>query len=71
MQVTKIMPSEQSDKHTTHKFTQDQLQVEFGYMQAEKVTKKLLEKGLITREEFELIMAENKRTFPTYLSPLI
>ena len=71
MQVTKIMPSEQSDKHTTHKFTQDQLKVEFGYMQAEKVTKKLLEKGLITREEFELIMAENKRTFPTYLSPLI
>ena len=71
MQVTKIMPSEQSDKHTTHKFTQDQLQVEFDYMQAEKVTKKLLEKGLITREEFELIMAENKRTFPTYLSPLI
>ena len=71
MQVTKIMPSEQGDTPTTHKFTQDQLKVEFGYMQAEKVTKKLLEKGLITREEFELIMAENKRTFPTYLSPLI
>ena len=72
MQVTKIMPSDQDQKPATHKFTHEQLQQqEFNYMQAEKVTKKLLEKGLITEEEFELIMAENKRTFPTFLSPLL
>ena len=71
MQVTKIMPSDQETTPTAHKFTQEELQMEFNYMQAERITKKLLERGFITREEFDLIMAENKRTFPTFLSPLI
>ena len=71
MQVTKIMPSDQEMTPAAHKFTQEELQMEFNYMQAERITKKLLERGLITREEFDLIMAENKRTFPTFLSPLI
>ncbi len=71
MQVTKIMPSDQEKKPAAHKFTQEQLQQEFNYIQAEKITKKLLEKGLITEEEFERIMAENRRTFPTFLSPLL
>ena len=71
MQVTKIMPSDQDMKPASHKFTHEQLQQEFNYMQAGRVTKKLLEKGLITEEEFQLIMTENKRTFPTFLSPLL
>lgn len=71
MQVTKIMPSDQERKPAAYKFTHEQLQQEFNYMQAEKITKKLLEKGLITEEEYELIMAENRRTFPTFLSPLL
>ena len=71
MQVTKIMPSDQETTPDAHKFTQEELQMEFNYMQAERITKKLLERGLIHREEFDLIMAENKRTFPTFLSPLI
>ena len=69
--VTKIMPSDQDYKLAPHKYTHEQLQQEFNYMQAEKVTKQLLEKGFITEEEFKLIMAENKRTFPTFLSPLL
>ena len=71
MQVTKIMPSDQETTSAAHKFTQEELQMEFNYMQAERITKKLLERSLVTREEFDLIMAENKRTFPTFLSPLI
>ena len=71
MQVTKIMPSDQETTPTARKLTQEELQMEFNYMQAERITKKLLERGLITREEFDLIMAENKRTFPTFLSPLL
>ena len=71
MQVTKIMPSDQESAPTSRKMTQEQLQMEFNYMQAERITKKLLERGLITDEEFDLIMAENKRTFPTFLSPLL
>ena len=71
MQVKKIMPSDQAAAPTSRKMTQEQLQMEFNYMQAERITKKLLERGLITEEEFEKIMAENKRTFPTILSPLL
>ena len=71
MQVTKIMPSEKETAPTSRRMTQEQLQMEFNYMQAERITKKLLERGLITEEEFEKIMAENKRTFPTILSPLL
>ena len=48
MQVTKIMPSDQETTPTAHKFTQEELQMEFNYMQAERITKKLLERGLIT-----------------------
>ena len=71
MQVTKIMPSDQERAGSGHKFTQEELQREFNYMQAERITKKILEMGLITREEFERITVENKRTFPTILSPLL
>ena len=71
MQVTKITsPADQESVPTSHKMTQEQLQMEFNYMQAERITKKLLEMGLITEEEFEGIMEENRRTFPTLLSPL-
>lgn len=69
--LTKIMPSDQETAPTSRRMTQEQLQMEFNYMQAERITKKLLERGLITEEEFEKIMAENKRTFPTILSPLL
>ena len=51
MQVTKIMPSDQETTPAAHKFTQEELQMEFNYMQAERITKKLLERGLITDEE--------------------
>lgn len=71
MQVTKVMPSDAAAAPAAHQFTQEQLQQEFNYMQAEKITKELLEKGLITGEEFDRIMAENRRTFPTFLSPLL
>ena len=70
MQVKKIMPSDQGSAPTSRKMTQEQLQMEFNYMQAERITKKLLERGLITEEEFEGIMEENRQTFPTILSPL-
>ncbi len=71
MRVTKVVPSAQEEMKTSRRFTQEQLQNEFNYMQAEKITKMLLEKGIITEEEFDKIMAENRRTFPTYLAPLL
>ncbi len=71
MQVTKVMPSAKEEIKPSYKFTQEQLQIEFNYAQAEKITKGLLEKGIITSEEYDCIMAENRRTFPTFLAPIL
>ncbi len=71
MQIKKVMPTDKHAELGVHRFTQEQLQVEYSYMQAEKITKKLLEKGLITEKEYEKIMAENRRTFPTFLSQIL
>ncbi len=43
--------------------TDEDLRREFNYIVAEQITKKLLEKGLITPGEFDSIMAENRRKF--------
>lgn len=50
--------------------TPQQLQIEFLFLWAEMITKNLLKDGVISRDEFHLIMAENLLSFPTYLSPL-
>lgn len=43
------------------------LQQEFNFLRADLFTRKLLSQGLISRDEFQLIMQENRRTFPTFL----
>ena len=53
------------------RFTQEQFQQEFNYLQAERITKKLLAKHLITEKEYRRIMAKNRKSFPTFLSPLL
>ena len=47
------------------------LQQEFNFLRAEIFTRKLLSQGLISRDEFQLIMQENRRTFPTFLSSIL
>ena len=47
------------------------LQQEFNFLRAEIFTRKLLSQGLISRDEFQLIMRENRRTFPTFLSSIL
>ncbi len=71
MQVTKITPSSEVQNPDASQFTQEQLQQEFNFLQAERITKKLLEKGIITTDQYDRIMAENKRTFPTFLAPIL
>lgn len=70
MQVTKIENADGRDLHTTRP-TQEQLQMEFNYLQAERITKKLLEKGLISTDEYGRIMTENRRSFSPFLAPLL
>ena len=49
----------------------DDLLQEFNFLRAELFTRKLLTRGLISRDEFQLIMQENRRTFPTFLSSIL
>ena len=71
MQVTKITAPPAEITVPEHRYTPEQLQNEFYYIRAEKVTKKMLEKGLITVDEFNKIMAENKRIFSPYLAAIL
>ena len=59
-----------SEPKTERRFTQAQLQQEYNYLQAERITKHLLDKGLITLTEYGKIMMENRKSFPTLLAPL-
>ena len=45
-----------------------ELQNEYNYLLAENLTKKLLEKGLISVDEFDKIMEKNRRTFSPLFS---
>ncbi len=62
------------DEHiviTLRKMTQTQLQIEYDYFQGKKIAEKLLEKGYINSSEYDRIMDENLRVFPTILGPIL
>ncbi|MGS0586564.1 SHOCT domain-containing protein [Bacillus pretiosus] len=70
--VTKIS-DEVVDKSTTvlKRVSQEQLQREFDYIQAEKLLRKMLEEGLITEAEFNKIDALNRQTFYPFLAEIM
>ena len=70
MQVTKIVNAGDTAV-CTKRPSQEQLQREFNYLQAERITKKLLEKGLITIVEYDRIMGENRRVFSPFLATVL
>lgn len=71
MQVTKITtPIEQIDADY-HPYSEEQLQNEYDFLMAEKLTKKMLEKGLISIVQYDKIMAENRRSFSPFLSEIL
>ena len=49
------------------KISPEQLQGEFNYSQADKILKKMLEKGLINEVEFNKITELNRETFSPIL----
>ena len=52
-------------------FTQEMLQSEFDYYMAQKLLEKLLEAGLITKEELDKITAKNRQSFSPYLARIM
>ena len=51
--------------------TNEEMQNEYDYLFAEQLTKKLLDEGLISVDEFDKIMAKNRRSFSPFISKII
>ena len=70
MQVTQIADGEIS-YNDIPKPTDAEMQNEYNYILAEQMTRKLLDKGLISEVEFDKIMTKNRQTFSPFLSKII
>jgi hypothetical protein len=70
MQVTKL---EAVDfiKYEAKKPTEASIKNEHDYLVAENLTKRLLEKGLITQSEFDKIIGKNCETFSPFLAEIM
>lgn len=51
--------------------TDEQLKREYNYCMAQKILKSMLEKGLISADEFNKIMRKNRETFSPYLAEIM
>lgn len=70
MQVTKIASGDVS-YNDINKPTDEEMKNEYKYYLAEQMTKKLLEKGLISKVEFDKIMEKNQASFSPLLSKIM
>ena len=71
MQVTKLTAEQMNAAPKRHEYTEKEMQQEYGYMLAQQMTKKLLEKGLISDVEFHKITAKNRETFSPKLAAIM
>lgn len=62
MNITELKPGMLMDGNLP-KATDEELQNEYNYILAESFTKKLLEKGLISADEFNKITKKNQEIF--------
>lgn len=69
--VIKITQDNVENKVEPKCLSQEQLQREFDYIQAEKMLKTLLTKGLITEAEFDKITVLNRQTFSPLLAAIM
>ncbi|RGB56548.1 hypothetical protein DW155_09735 [Lactococcus petauri] len=59
------------EENLSARISDDQLQGEFNYSQADKILKKMLEKGLINEVEFNKIDELNRKTFSPILNKIM
>jgi hypothetical protein len=71
MQVTKITDEQQMPISIKKVYTQEELQREYNYILAQKILKSILEKGLISLDEFNKITELNRQTFSPYLAEIM
>lgn len=70
MQITKLEDGASAPKPNTKVFSDNELQQEFDFILAEKIVKKMAEKGLITDDELHKISEKNRLIFSPYLSEI-
>lgn len=70
MQITKLEEGAVAPKPDTKAFTQEELQQEFDFILAEKIVRKMAEKGLISDDELHKISEKNRLIFSPYLSEI-
>lgn len=71
MQVTRITTPAERPMPAAHRLTEKQMYDEINYHRAEKMAKKMLDKGLISTEEYDRILAESRRIFVPFLAELM
>ena len=69
--ICKITSPAEVKAPAAHRLTDKQLYDEINYHRAEKLTKKMLEKGLITADEYDRILAETRKIFVPYLAEIL
>ena len=69
MQVTQIPDGIMNTE--VPKPTNEEMQNEYNYYLAEQLTKRLLDEGLISSDEFDKIMARKRKTFSPFISKII
>lgn len=71
MQVTKIMNGNERTAMVNKNFTEEELQQEFNYILSQQMLKKMLDKGLISADEFNKITEKNRQIFSPHLSRIM
>lgn len=71
MQVTKIMNGNERPAMVNKNFTEEELQQEFNYILSQQMLKKMLDKGLISADEFNKITEKNRQIFSPHLSRIM
>ncbi len=71
MQVTKLTAEQINAAPRKHEYTEEEMQKEYAYLLAQQMTKKLLEKGMISVEEWGKITAKNRETFSPKLAAIM
>lgn len=69
--VTKITEQNQFPVPLKYKMTEEQMRKDYYYCLAQKIIKTMLDKGLITNNEFKKITEKNRQIFSPYLAEIM
>ena len=71
MQVTKITTPAEKPMPAAHRLTEKQMYDEINYHRSEKMAQKMLDRGIITTDEYDRILAECRKIFVPFLAELM